>query len=217
MKQNTFALNEAHESYNSEDFILSLSNLEAYKHITENTSWPLNRLIILGAQGSGKTHLSKVWQSITDASYIKSYTDLTKAAEHNDKFVLDDMDELISENELFEIINHCQNNSYELLLTASELKDSYSLADLRSRINATKKVIIKQPDEETLKILLSKHLSNRQLNVPQEVIEYICNRAERSYEDIQKFAERLDLLSLEEKRNITIPFVKKTMEGDLEQ
>jgi len=218
MKQQTLNFNNDNDdNYNSEDFIVSLCNVEAYKFVTENISWPLGRLIIIGEEGSGKTHLTKIWQSTTNASSIRSFHDLQESSQQNDKFILDDFENLSSEGELFDIINHCQNNSYELLLTTNELQRTYKLSDLRSRLNATKKAIIKNPDFETLKILLCKHLSNRQLKVSADVVDYICSRSERSYLFIKNFVEELDNLSLEEKRNITIPFVKQLTKSNDEE
>lgn len=211
MKQQIFQFSKDIHQYNTEDFIVSLCNLEAYKYVTEDISWPLGRLIILGEKGSGKTHLAKIWQSISGAQFICSFSDLLNQQETNDKFIIDTFN--ISDNELFDIINHCQNNSFELLITLNSV-DNFKLNDLKSRINASKKILIKQPDLETLKILIFKHFSQRQLNISQDVVEYIASRFERSYCFIQELINEIDRLSLEEKRNITIPLIKKVIEDN---
>jgi len=101
--------------------------------------------------------------------------------------------------------------SITLLLTASCMPQ-FSLRDLQSRINASNKVLIKKPDDQLLKSLLLKHFYERQLIVSKDVLDYIFTRAERSFAYIELLVTKIDELSLEEKRNITLPLVKKVIE-----
>ena len=44
-----------------------------------------------------------------------------------------------------------------------------------------------------------------------EIFEYIMRRAERSYEAINDIVNKLDILSLEKKRQLTIPLIKEIL------
>jgi len=51
----------------------------------------------------------------------------------------------------------------------------------------------------------------RGFSVSEDVATYILNRSGRDLNSLKAVIERLDLQSLQEKRLITIPFVKKVM------
>lgn len=209
MKQIPFNLN-IEEEYNIEDYIVSCCNVEPYKLVQNHAIWPFGRLLIIGEEGSGKTHLCNIWKSIVSAVELKDGDSYQKYKSSKQGFILENIDTIKNEDYLFHLINFCQNQSQYLLMTAQTLP-SFELVDLKSRINASQKVMIKQPDEALLHIVLNKYLIDRQLVVPQEVCDYVLLRAERSFAFIKTFVEQIDFLSLKEKRNITIPLVKKVL------
>ena len=53
--------------YEKDDFLVSNSNKEAYKLINRWPNWLSRKIIIFGDTGTGKTHLSKIWQKKTSA------------------------------------------------------------------------------------------------------------------------------------------------------
>ena len=44
-----------------------------------------------------------------------------------------------------------------------------------------------------------------------EIFDYILNRANRSYDNMIKIVKELDTLSLEKKRQLTIPLIKEIL------
>lgn len=210
MKQIPFNLN-IEEEYNIEDYIVSCCNIEPYKLVQNHVIWPFGRLLIIGEEGSGKTHLCSIWKGIVGAVELKEGESYQKYKNSKQGFILEDIDNIKNEDYLFHLINFCQNQSQYLLMTAQTLP-SLELVDLKSRINASQKAVIKQPDETLLRVVLNKYLVDRQLNVSQEVCDYILLRAERSFAFVKTFVEQVDFLSLKEKRNITIPLVKRVLE-----
>ena len=88
----------------------------------------------------------------------------------------------------------------------------FKLPDLTSRLMALPSAHIDQPDDEVLSAALRKQFTDRQMKVDDEVIAYMVPRVERSFVAIQTLVERLDNLTLQEKRKLTIPLVKQLFE-----
>ncbi len=213
MKQTLLNL-ETNRDYNKHDYIVSLCNVEAYKAIKGEVVWPNNQLLIIGDECSGKTHLANIWQERVGGVLLQDGEDFSKFINKTSAFILEDVESIRTEEYLFHLINFTRNNSFSLLLTARILPD-FLLSDLKSRINAMHKILIKQPDEEMLKILLLKQFSDRQLRIGNDVVDFILSRTERSFDFIAKLVHMIDQMSLIEKRNITIPMVKKVMENSM--
>ena len=69
-----------HDSYNLDDFILSSSNEKAFNALDNwSTLWGhppyANALLLYGPKSSGKTHLTKIWQSKSQAYSIEKNED----------------------------------------------------------------------------------------------------------------------------------------------
>ena len=60
--------------------------------------------------------------------------------------------------------------------------------------------------------ILTKLLIDKQFIInSSEVFEYILRRVERTYHAINEVVEKLDILSLEKKRQLTIPLIKEIL------
>lgn len=192
--------------FDRDDFIIDQSNKSAYDTIQNDYLWPDNRMLLLGENGSGKTHLANIWASLYDADIIDLRNAKPEIRDQN--IVLDNIDCIEDERELFHAINMAQQKGIKMLMTSSYLPH-YKLADLNSRINSLYKITITSPSLELLKIILLKSFFDRQLKVANEVLDYILNRMKRSFKYLKCLVEKLDSISAEEKRNITIPLVRK--------
>jgi chromosomal replication initiation ATPase DnaA len=203
MKQSVLPI-KFDDSYNRYDFIVSSCNFEAYHAVTKgNGVWPHNRLLIIGEDGSGKTHLSRIWHEVAGACYVQSMADIPTEG----SAIIDDIEHQHTELELFHILNIAEERKIKLLLTAS-CPSGWELSDLRSRLNATHQIFIKSPDEAFIPILLAKMFSDQQLLVQAEVLDYIAMRIERSFTAIQSFFHCLNKASMTDKRGITIPLAR---------
>ena len=62
------------------------------------------------------------------------------------------------------------------------------------------------------KMLMTKLFSDKQIIIKnKEIFDFIFNRVNRTYNDIFLFIEKIDSLSLEKKRQLTIPLIKEIL------
>ena len=90
-------------------------------------------------------------------------------------------------------------------------KFNFKLPDLISRINNCLIIGLKNPDDNLISALLTKNLSDRQINIDKKLIEYIIKRIDRSYEKIFLFIHKIDQLSLQKGKPINLKSVKEVL------
>jgi len=57
-------------------------------------------------------------------------------------------------------------------------------------------------------VVLTKLFSDRQIFVPQEVVQFLLPRLERSFAAMRDIVEAIDRKALAEKRKVTVPLVR---------
>ena len=65
--------------------------------------------------------------------------------------------------------------------------------------------------EDLLKVIISKTLSDNQIEINPKLSNYIINNVERSYEKMFKFLKDVDELSLSTGKSININLIKKVL------
>ena len=105
-------------------------------------------------------------------------------------------------------------NNLKILITSNnklnDLKFKYN--DLSSRLKTFSNLEIKQPNDEMLLTILTKLLIDKQFIInSNDIFEYILRRVDRSYQAIDEIVKKLDILSLEKKRQLTIPLIKEIL------
>ena len=89
---------------------------------------------------------------------------------------------------------------------------NFLLKDLVSRLKTFNLLRIDLPDDDLIINLIIKLLHDKQIIIKnEEIFHYILKRIERSYEEIFLLIENIDKLSLEKKRELTIPLIKKLL------
>ena len=82
--------------------------------------------------------------------------------------------------------------------------------DLSSRLKTFSNLEIYQPNDEMLLAILTKLLIDKQFIIhSNDIFDYILRRVDRSYQGIYEIVNKLDILSLEKKRQLTIPLIKE--------
>ena len=60
----------AREAWSRQDFFTSPANEAALQAVDAWQDWPGGRMLLLGPQGSGKTHLAHIWAAETQAIWL---------------------------------------------------------------------------------------------------------------------------------------------------
>ena len=204
-----FILNKVNE--------VALSLIDEFKDIKKfkkKFNFPV--LILYGPSGSGKTHLAHIYKEITDAKFIKKFSNINlNEAKSGKSFIFDDFDkvECLNENLFFHFFNEILLNLGSLLIITSKSPNEmkFSLSDLESRIRSCISTKIELPDDGFLFSILVKELSDKKIFLNDKLCLYIIKRIKRNYKSISHFAETLDVISLEEKKKITLKQIKEVL------
>ena len=179
------------------DFFVSKANKFAFDLVKNWAHWSNGRLLVIGAKGSGKTHLSNVWANLTNATF-ENVIELDFNLQNINAIVLENIELAASrldlEERLLHILNHCSSNRIPVLMTSNDFSSraGFELKDLNSRLIATEHISIEQPDDALLSAVLIKQFNDRQIQISPSLIEYILQRITRSMSSIGSFVEELD-------------------------
>src|SRR6185369_7315871 len=187
-----------HVSYASEDLIVSDSNAKALAFIDSGAYKNEKGALIYGPPACGKTHIAHYFSAKTGAIFIDK-TQLGNVPSEqlwqgNIPAIIDDIEIINNEPALFNLLRHAEIQRLFLLFTSKVAGKQlpFSLPDLRSRLISNPLFAIEPPDENLLRIYITKCFSDRQLPVSEEVIGYITKRIERSFIAVHGIVEEIE-------------------------
>ena len=215
MNQLTFKFPFSKRYYET-DYFVSQNNFSAFKLIDSWPNWPGKWVNIFGEKGSGKTHLSKILEKkIKKTKLIEAKNIDNKIIEELcdiDCLIIDDFENNINDNLFYSILNQSkQIDNYLLINSKNSIKDISKLKDLRSRSNSFIFMGIDLPNDDLLRVIITKTLSDNQISINPKLIDFIINNVERSYEKMFKFLKELDEISLSTGKSININLIKKVL------
>jgi chromosomal replication initiation ATPase DnaA len=196
-------------SFAAEDFLPAPSNREALAAINRWPDWASRMLLLVGPEGSGKSHLGALWAQ--KAGAIAVVGDRLGEAEIaacavSPAILIEDADRIgEGEERLFHIVNAALQSERWMLLTARAAPDTWNLRtpDLLSRLRLAPLVCLGAPDIELTEAVLFKLFSDRQLIVEPRVVAYIAPRIERSLAAARALVAALDAEALSRGRRVT--------------
>ncbi|MCB9988499.1 MAG: DNA replication protein [Rhodospirillales bacterium] len=204
-----------------EDFLVAPSNREAVAWIDRWPEWPAPALVLYGPAASGKSHLAAVWGEKTGAAFADTNDLAGQAADQiaaqAPHLVLKNIDlwfgDRDAETTLFHLYNLMKEEGRSLLLTMrmAPTHAAFVLPDLASRLRAAPAAAIAPPDDVLLSAVLVKLFADRQLQIGDEVLNYILPRMERSFAAARDLVAAADKLALAEKRPISVPLIRRVL------
>ena len=216
-EQNQLLINfNLKKDYDEQDFYVSSSNKYAFNIINGWPKWLKRTVNLYGEQYSGKSHLSKIFETKTTCLNIESInftSEILLKFKTKQALIIENFNFNIPEKLLYSLINIVEQENKYLLITSLKPinKFDFKLKDLNSRINNCLFVEIGAPDDELIYALIVKNFSDRQINIDKKIIEYIIKRINRSYKDIFLFIYKVDQLSLQKGKPINLSIIKKIL------
>ena len=207
-RQLAFALPHA-ESLTRDNFLERPANEAGLGLIERWPEWPARSMMLVGPEGSGKSHLAAIWADQAGARSTTAHTlspATVPAALATGALVVEDLKANdFDERALFHLLNLAREEQAYLLITARTPPASIEveLRDLRSRLRALPTVALAEPDDMLFRALIVKFCADRQLAIDEGVVGYLTTRIERSYAAARQAVEALDREALRLGRPVT--------------
>jgi len=228
------------ENYSFSNFLVSRKNAELLELVKNFSSHNDVITFIWGNKGVGKSHLLQALCHANDMANKNAqemnkeqslqylYLPMQKirlfgpevfgSLHHMDVICLDDFDSVIGDKDwelsLFEFFNRSREQGVKLLVSAENTPRGlpFSLPDLASRMSWGVIYQLHELNDEEKISALDRRAREKHTPLETEVLQYIYMRHSRDLQSLLTVLDKLDQLSLAEKRRLTIPFVKKVMD-----
>lgn len=199
------------------DFYVSAANRAAHDLVLGPLPWPQGKLALVGPQGAGKSHLTRIWADRCGATVLPAaeVAALPRPAP-GAAVAVEDLQDLppAQEEALFHLHNQLAATGGLLLLTADRApaRLAIRLPDLASRIQAAALARIGEPDDDLLFAIIAKLFGDRQLAPEPDLIPWLVQRLERSYASAHRAVAALDAAALAERREITRALARRLLD-----
>lgn len=201
-----------------DDFLVTESNSAAVALIDHWPDWPAHVATLIGPPGSGKSHLVEVWRQRSKATLVQAADVKVETAPEilaSGAAAIEDAAPPLDERGLFHLLNLAKQQDSSVLLTAETRPEQWKIAlpDLLSRLKAIPVLEILPPDDALLRGVLVKLFFDRQIAAAESTISFMLARMPRSLGAARLLVAEIDRRALEERAEVTRPFVARVM-GD---
>lgn len=210
--------------------------------VVEEPGKNYNPLFIYGGVGLGKTHLlqaignkikedfpskkvkyipaERLISKIVSAIRSQSIEDLKKNLREIDVLIVDDIQFIAgkdkTQEEFFHTFNSLHQKNKQIILSSDRHPDNIPAITerLKSRFNGGMIADINMPDYETRLAILNQKAEEKNLNVPQDVLEYIANNVQKNIRELESSISRLVIYKKTNKnKDINIDDAKKLLKN----
>ncbi|KWV61143.1 chromosomal replication initiator DnaA [Bradyrhizobium macuxiense] len=197
------------ERLTRDDFLEGPANEAALALIDSWPDWPNRIMLLVGPEGSGKSHLAAIWAEHAGARSTSAHAltaDAVPGALATGALVVEDLRPSdFDERAMFHLMNLARQDDAFVLITARvpPLAFEIELRDLRSRLRAAPTVTLLPPDDQLFRGLIVKFCTDRQMSIDEPLVTYLTSRIERSYAAVRQAVELLDTEALRLGRPVT--------------
>ena len=197
------------ESLTRDNFMEGPANEAGLALIERWPDWPNRIMLLVGPEGSGKSHLAAIWAEKAGARTISAHA-LTAIAVPGalatGALVVEDLKPSdFDDRAMFHLLNLAREDEASVLMTARVPPAGFEVAlhDLRSRLRAVPTVSLLPPDDQLFRGLIVKFCADRQMSIDETVVSYLTTRIERSYAAARQAIDLLDTEALRLGRPVT--------------
>lgn len=203
------------------DFLPAPANAAALAMVDRPQDWPQGRLLLVGPEASGKSHIAAFWAAEQGAMRLPAATlrvDAVDAlATEAGALVVEDAHRVAhaagAEQALFHLWNLTAARRTLLLMTARTPPRDWGLTlpDLASRMGAVTLARLGPPDEALLGAVLVKLMADRQLTPGPGVIDTLLRHMDRDLGLARRLVAVIDRTALAEGRGVTRVLALETL------
>ncbi len=183
-----------------------------------------SEVFIYGTSGQGKTHILqgavlKALEMDKNAVYIdcsQSFPEhILDLVDQIDFISFDNVHLISSENQevFFDLYNRARQTQIFILVSGDSLpSDLEVMKDIKTRLSLAAVYKLEELNDELIMSVIDSQMSQRNLSVNSNVYEYLFKNYSRDLKLLLSTLNDLDTASLQSKKPISIPFVKKFLE-----
>jgi chromosomal replication initiation ATPase DnaA len=192
------------------DLIVAPANAPAIGFVDAWPDWPAKSAALHGPAGCGKTHLVSIWRERAGARSVAASEIGHFDPRPGEAVAIEDVDRAPATPARDAAVFAIFESGGWTLLTGRSPPSAWACAlpDLASRFSAITTLPLREPDEALLTDLARKLFSDRQLFVPDALIEGMLRRLDRAPGAIRDFVAELDCTALAAGKPVSLHMVR---------
>lgn len=196
-------------------FFVADPNAHAVALLDDWRAWPTQKCLLIGPEGSGKTHLAHVWAAQSGATLVEAHALPGLPLPEGGAVGVEDAHLIAGNPEAQEALFHWHNAVLgaggTLLVTGRGrlLEWGLTLPDLVSRLQAAGVARLEPPDDALLMAVLVKLFQDRHITPAPALIAYLAKRLERSFSAAAACVDQLDREALRSGRPVGLAVARE--------